>query len=160
DVGQLIRLFPQHQPNYLRRAGIWEKANNLDAAIADYSEAIRLSRDKNEKENSYSGRAQVWVKMKNFDRAIDDYDELISNIILTGYLEPRGDAWASKGEFDKAIADYTEYVQRYGYNSVVGLKRAQAYEQKGDIAKARSEYEIIISAPVRLNVSDVAKKLA
>ena len=51
---------------------MWGEKNDLDKALADYTEAIRI--DPNNA-SAYSGRAKVWNAKGEFDKAIDDYNE-------------------------------------------------------------------------------------
>ena len=73
--------------NYWHRAKIWRLQGNLDAALVDANEAIRL--DPNESVWLLN-RGILWESMKEYDKAI---------------------AWELKNEFDKAIADYKQALK-------------------------------------------------
>src|SRR6516162_1906708 len=90
--------------------GIARKAKgDLDRAIADYNQAIRL--DPQDADPHY-GRGVAWSEKGDLDRTIADYDEAIR-------LDPkherayynRGVAWSAKGDLDRAIADYDETIR-------------------------------------------------
>ena len=82
----------------------------LDKAIAEYNEAIRL--DPNSA-SAYCCRGLAWSEKNDLDKAIADYSDAIR-------LDPkhlwaynnRANAWAAKKEFAKAIADYDEAIRR------------------------------------------------
>ena len=81
----------------------------IDKAIADYTESIRLSPGE---AIVYNNRGLAWGDKQEYDKAIADYTEAIR-------LDPedetaycgRGKAWVEKKEYDKAVADYTEAIQ-------------------------------------------------
>jgi tetratricopeptide (TPR) repeat protein len=87
----------------------WYAKKELDKAISEYNEAIRLDPAS---ASAYCCRALVWYDKKDLDRAIADYNEAIR-------LDPkhiwafnnRGNGWAAKREFAKAIADYNEAIR-------------------------------------------------
>jgi tetratricopeptide (TPR) repeat protein len=82
---------------------------NFDAAIADYTEAIRLDP---KSVNAYNGRAGAYADNRNFDKAIADSTEAIrlDPKSAMAYHE-RSYVYNIKGNFDKAIADSTEAVR-------------------------------------------------
>ncbi len=87
----------------------WYAKNELDKAISEYNEAIRLDPAS---ASTYCCRALVWYDKKDLDRAIADYGEAIR-------LDPkhiwsfnnRGNGWSAKKEFAKAVADYNEAIR-------------------------------------------------
>jgi len=91
---------------FVNRANAWLKKGELDRAIADYDDAIRLE-PKNAEDYRFRGIA--WAKMDNQDKAIVDLDEAIR-------LDPRdssayrwrGRAYVYKGDNERALADYNE----------------------------------------------------
>lgn len=87
------------------RAVVYEGQSQLDNALADYNEAIKI--DPGAKE-LYFGRGIVWHKLGKFNEAITDYTQVIK-------LDPKnGDAYGNRGnvyqyglmEYPSAIADY------------------------------------------------------
>ena len=93
---------------YYNRGIAWKAKGDLDRAIADYDQAIRLEP---KHEHAYYNRGVAWSDKGDLDRAIADYDQALQ-------LDPkdadpyvnRGVAWKAKGDLDRAIADYTEAI--------------------------------------------------
>jgi tetratricopeptide (TPR) repeat protein len=59
---------------YNNRAIAWQAKGDLDRAIADFDEVIRLVPTV---ARAYNNRAAAWKAKRDFDRAIADYDEAI-----------------------------------------------------------------------------------
>ena len=82
---------------------------DLDRAIADYSEAIRLDPKSG---HAYLNRGSAWGTKGDLDRAIADFDQAIR-------LDPkdaqayynRGIAWEKKRSLRKALADFKMHSQ-------------------------------------------------
>ena len=91
------------------RGRAYRGLGDLDRAIADYSEAIRI--DPNYVLAVYSRGIAYFNKGDN-DRAIADYSEALRltprDIIA---LQNRGHAYQAKREYDRAIADYAEAIR-------------------------------------------------
>ncbi len=120
---QLIRDERQMAWAYNLRAIAWQHKGELDLAIADFGERLRLEPDA----MTYSNRGDVWRAKKAFDRAIADCNEALR-------LDPdfafaynnRGLAWSGKKEYSKAIADFNQAVRLdptllEGYNNTAWL---------------------------------------
>ena len=105
-----IRLHPEDAMMYISRGLVYETLNNIDMAIADYTEAIRLDID-NETPMYYS-RGDMYLRKGDLDNAIADYTEAvrIDPDFAEAYLN-RGLAYEKKGSVDSAIADYTEALR-------------------------------------------------
>jgi formylglycine-generating enzyme required for sulfatase activity/Tfp pilus assembly protein PilF len=94
---------------YLDRGIAYRAKGDLDHAIADYSEAIKLDP---KDAVAYVNRGVAYRAKGDLDHAIADYSEAIK-------LDPkdavayyaRGNAYEAKNDFDHAIADYSEAIQ-------------------------------------------------
>jgi tetratricopeptide (TPR) repeat protein len=94
---------------HLNRGTDWCTKSEIDKAISEYNEAIRLDPAS---ASAYCCRALAWYDKHDLDKAVADGDEAIR-------LDPkqiwaynnRGNAWAAKQEFAKAIADYIEAIR-------------------------------------------------
>lgn len=91
------------------RAAAWSAKGDLDKAIKDLSEVIRL---KPKSAYGYSNRAVEWAAKKEYDKAISDYSESIklSPTYALAFAN-RGDMWSTKKEYAKALADYNEAIR-------------------------------------------------
>jgi tetratricopeptide (TPR) repeat protein len=82
---------------------------DLDRAVADFSEAIRLDP---RLAPAFYRRGTVWGERNDFDRAIADFNEAIR--LDRGFWQAynhRGVAWQRKRDYDRAIADYQEVIR-------------------------------------------------
>jgi tetratricopeptide (TPR) repeat protein len=130
-----IRANPGDAHGYIMRAIIWrQEKKELDIALGDYNEAIRLDPTK---AYVYTNRGTVWSARKEYDKAIADYNE-------ASRLDPkdaitynnRGNAWRAKKEYDKAIADYNEAIRIDPKYSVAYVNRGRAWHTKKEYDKA------------------------
>jgi tetratricopeptide (TPR) repeat protein len=117
----------------------------LDAAIADWTEAIRLS----PREAKFHGsRGYAWYAKQDYDKAIADYDTALrldpNNF---GVYCDRALARFDKGDVEKAIADYSEALRLDPKDAIAYNERGFAWESQGDNAKAMADYD----AALRLN---------
>jgi tetratricopeptide (TPR) repeat protein len=132
---EMIRAEPANAQRYRARAHVWENLGDLDDAIGDLNEAIRLDSSA----ESYNNRGHVWKVKGEFDKAIADYSQALR-------LDPespmaynnRGNAWFAKEEYDKAIADFSQALR-------LDPKYAFAYKNRGDAWSANGEYEKAIT---------------
>jgi tetratricopeptide (TPR) repeat protein len=124
---------------YSGRALVWRALGELDIAIADYNEAIRLDPST---AAYYNNRGRTWGDKGDHDRAITDYGESLrlesdaGNKAIT--YNNRGRAWKAIGEYDQAIADYNECLR-------LDPKYALAYHNRGNAWSAKGEYDRAIS---------------
>jgi len=120
------------------RAVAFYKKDELDRAIGDYSEAIKL----NPKfANAFVGRGSAWYAKEDYDRAIADYDEAIRIDSKNGlaWLD-RGFAWEAKKDLDRAIADYDEAIRLYPNYTEAYDRRGHAWQRKGNLDRAIADY--------------------
>ena len=99
---------PNTAEGFVRRGYKYEEKGELDMAIADYTEAIRLDPNYSE---AYSYRAFAFLNKGNKDNALNDYTTMI-------WLDPndanayyfRAGIYVENGNFNSAIADYEDYL--------------------------------------------------
>jgi tetratricopeptide (TPR) repeat protein len=124
---------------YYNRGNAHYDKNQLDGAIADYTESIRLDP---ERAGVYHNRGDAYLDRNQFDRAIADYGEAVR---LDGSdfraHNNRGRAYRLKDDLDRAIEDYSAAVRispeyALGYNN-----RGYAYELKGEFDRALADYD-------------------
>jgi tetratricopeptide (TPR) repeat protein len=114
------------------------KAEDLEGAIADYTEAIRLDPTF---ASAYNNRGATWSKMGVYDEAIADFNTLIR-------MEPqnsdayynRGFNRASKGDLTGAISDYSQALRLNPGDEDSLVNRAETYYQLRQYAKAFADF--------------------
>jgi tetratricopeptide (TPR) repeat protein len=106
----------------------------LDRAIADFSEAIRL--DPNYHDARFA-RGYVRNQNKQVDQAIADYSETIRlNPKYTAAYMNRGGLYFARNELDRAIADYTEVILLNPRDSEAWYARGNSFSMKEELDKA------------------------
>jgi tetratricopeptide (TPR) repeat protein len=132
-----IRAKPGDWAKYVWRANVWLKRKELDTAIADYNEAIRLN--PGSAGVAHQGRGRAWRDKKDYDKAIADCNEAIR--LDPGHARAyytRGVVWSDKKDYDKAIADYNEAIRLDpGYE--------RAYSGRGNAWRAKKDYDKAIA---------------
>jgi tetratricopeptide (TPR) repeat protein len=133
-----IRANPADCFAYTMRAEIWrEEKNELDIALGDYNEALRIS----PMAASYNNRGNVWQDKKDYDKAIADYSEAIRldphSFAAYGH---RGTVWDTKKDYDKAIADFNEAIRLDPKYALIYFCRGNVCGRKKDYDKAIADY--------------------
>lgn len=145
---RLIELNPELPEAYYNRARVRTALGEYDAAIADYSQALRLQP---QFVAAYINRGlayqQIATTPQQLQAAIADYTQAIAldDAAPIPYLN-RANVYAALGEFDRALADYdraldldANYIEAY-YN------RALTYEQLGRAEAALDDYAAALAA--------------
>lgn len=120
-----------------RGHGLTEK-HQLDAALSDLNESIRLDPDS---ACALTNRGRVYGLKRDFDRAIADYDEAIRiDPSFALAYNNRGDAWFNKGDSDRAIADFDLAIRHNPQLSIAYGNRGFAYFRKRDLTRTIADY--------------------
>jgi len=107
---------------YNNRAAAYHEQGDLDRAIADLSEAIRLDP---KLAMAFNNRGAAYNEQGDNDRAIADYNEAIRiDPKLAMAFNNRGNAYSDKGDNDRAIADFNETIR-------LDPKLARAFQNRG-----------------------------
>jgi tetratricopeptide (TPR) repeat protein len=146
-VEQAIQFFtdyieanPGDPHGFTMRALIWWRENReLDIALGDYAEAIRLDPTK---AYVYINRGNAWAAKREYDKALADYDEAIriDPKYAPAYVG-RGLAWKGKKEYDKALADYDEAIRIDPKYTLAYVGRGLAWKGKKEYDKALADYD-------------------
>ena len=93
---------------YYNRAISYRQKDDVEAALADYNDSIRINP---KYPKAFNNRGNIWKEKGDLDRAIADYDEAIKldPKFALAYLN-RGDVWDDKGDGNRAIAATTLVV--------------------------------------------------
>jgi tetratricopeptide (TPR) repeat protein len=126
------------------RGAKWRDKGDLDRAVADYSEAIRIDP---QLAVSYSGRASTLLRRKDYEGAIADFDEamrLRPGSYPGRYLHHffRGRAKSGKGDHDGAIEDFDEAGRLNPKFQPMALAfRGKARMDKGELDRALEDLD-------------------
>lgn len=137
QLTSLIQSNPRDARLYSGRSLVWKALGDLEIALGDLNEAIRLSPSS----ENYNTRGNVWHKKREYDRAIADFNEALR-------LDPKNDvaysnrgfAWHNKREYDRAIADYNEAIRLDPKNAIRYNNRGWAWHNKHQYDKAIGDY--------------------
>ncbi|MBI2808104.1 MAG: tetratricopeptide repeat protein [Planctomycetes bacterium] len=120
---------------YGRRAWSWKLKGENDAAIKDFSEALRLRPTA----ANYSNRAIAYHAKKEYDKALDDYSQALRlSPQFIGVYNNRGILWAAKKDYLRAIEDYSAAIR-------LDPKFLIAYRNRGLAYNARRDYDRAIA---------------
>src|SRR6266850_1799686 len=120
-------------------------ADQIDRAIADYTQAIRLEPNA----RRYSNRANALRLNGDVDRALADLTEAIRldpQYPLTYVV--RGLIWDfEKKDTDRAIADYDKAIALDPMFTSAYTNRGIAYQRNGDRERAKADYHSALAVP-------------
>jgi tetratricopeptide (TPR) repeat protein len=151
------------------RGNAYRNKGELDKAVADYNQALRL--DPNYA-SAYYNRGGVYRTMRNFDAAIADFraairlDErparqkygqehseghvLMDREALANDYGGRGNAYNDKGDLDSALADYGRAIDIFPNSAWWHRSRGNLYYNKRDYDHAIADY----NQAIRLGPND------
>jgi tetratricopeptide (TPR) repeat protein len=136
---------------YFQRGNAWYHKGELDHAIADYDETIRLHGWTGSnidpvviktRQGVYTNRGLAWRDKGDLDRALADQNEAIR-------LDPkwynahanRGEIWRLKGDMDRAITDQDEAIRLYPKFPLAYVLRGDTLRYKGELDRALPDYD-------------------
>ena len=133
---------PEDKGNALANRGLaYKNKGQLDRALDDYNEAVRLSPNTS---NNYNLRGSGYDAVKQYDRAILDYDQALKldPKSSTAYNN-RGLAYVHLGQFDRGIQDYTQAIKLNPLYVTAYNNRGLAYKQKGEPDLAKADFDVV-----------------
>ncbi len=100
---------------YNNRANALEDKGQIDLALADYDQAVKLDPAFGE---AFYNRAYALYRLGRFDLAIEDYGRVLTLTPdnASAYFN-RSFAWAAKGQFKQAVADVEKALRLSPYNT-------------------------------------------
>lgn len=139
----VLAKYPRVASAYNNRGYAIASAGNIEGAIADYTEAIRIDPAYAE---AYSNRGNAYGARGDFEKAIADYNEAIrlQPQYAAAYTN-RGHAYAAQRDFDRAIADYDTSLGIDPRNQITYNNRGFILFLKGDLDGAIADYTSAIS---------------
>ncbi|MGD9502463.1 MAG: tetratricopeptide repeat protein [Methyloceanibacter sp.] len=119
---------------------IWRDVDgDLDAALADAAEAIRLVPDN---ADYLSNRGTIYLSKDTHDKAIEDFNHAIKlDPKLEVAFHNRGIAYIGKGDYDRAIEDLSQAIAIGPRDSLHHKLRGDAYVKRGDRDSAAEDYK-------------------
>ena len=154
DFDGFARLHAHNEPyiepdpqDYLRRGIEADQNDNIDDAIAYYTEVIRLDPpDPSIASVAHYNRGVAYSGKDEIEHAIEDYDQTIRlNPESAAAYNNRGHCYRQKGEFERAIEDYDRAIQiksdnvLFYNNRAIALLHLQEWERaKSDLTIARN----------------------
>jgi tetratricopeptide (TPR) repeat protein len=157
DFNDAVRIGPPSSIVFHNRGNAYRAKNDYARAIEDYSQAIKLS--PNDAPFSYQNRGVSKQALGDLDGALSDINEAIRNNVRmpSAYIN-RSTLWRAKGEFERAIADDDEAIRLVKGGAPVPtmtppgsllinaqVTRGLAYEARGDIEHAKSDFQAALS---------------
>lgn len=123
---------------------------NLEAAIADFTEAIALASDALD---NYLHRGNAHADNGDFDAALADFTEAIrlAPDAAAGYFH-RGNLHVRRGALDEALADYQRALQIEPDHVAALFQRGNVHSERDNLDAALADY----SAVVRIAPGDTA----
>jgi Flp pilus assembly protein TadD len=143
---------------YAARARAYRSQSDLDRAIADFDEAIRIDPVR---PFLLELRGNAWLAKHDYPKAIADYERALqlNPKLIPAYLG-RASAHLAKGDVDAAIADYQAAIELNPKGAALYLQRGHVWRRKGDAARAIADYsEALRIAPAFL-AAHVARGIA
>jgi tetratricopeptide (TPR) repeat protein len=126
---------------YLARVALNQEGNNLDAAMADANEVMRLAP---EEPVAYFARGTIYEQRNDPMRAYEDFTKAI--MLAPDYA----DAYAERGflllgmnmpDADKAFSDFSNAVKNDGMSVAGHVGRGAIYLMRNQNAQARADFD-------------------
>ncbi|MCE5240734.1 tetratricopeptide repeat protein [bacterium] len=139
DLTRAMELDPElaSSATYCTRASAWRSRGNLDAAVDDYTAALRLDATSID---AYFGRGEALRQKGSMEAALSDLNEAIRLAPKHDWaLASRGAVYLAKGDTAHALADLNEAIRlrpKYPWAQYV---RAAVYLRQGDQTAARAD---------------------
>jgi len=145
---------------FLYRGTAFKGKGDLDRAVADFSEAIRLDP---EGPFAYGQRGLVYNQKKDYERAIADLTRFIvlnpgRQYLANAYIA-RATAYGANDRFDPEIADLTEAIALRPDYALLFKARGSTYELNGQRDMAIADYRAVLRIDPADQEKDALKRL-
>lgn len=135
---RLIQQTPNDAAQYARRSKAYELKGDLDAALKDYDDAVRLAPASS---SWWNNRGNLFQKKKDFHRALQDYNrsiELSANSAIV--YGNRGNAYSNLHDHERALADYDKALALNPNYTNALANRGNVHRERRDFDKALADY--------------------
>ena len=141
-----------------RRSKAHEALRDLDNAIRDYDELIKLSP---QSPAYWNNRANLHVRKKNFEQAQADYDKAMQLSPTTAiYHSNVANLHLIRHHPEKAMAAYDEAIRLMPTFSRALSGRSALHREKGDLPKALADAQAAVNSDARSAPARVARGMA
>lgn len=143
DYSLFIYLNPTYSIAYYERAYGYIGLNDVDAALADVSQAIRLSEGVMTPEFNaalYALRGDIETQQQQFDAAVADYTRALEFQPSATSYASRGVIYAQQNDLTAALDDLSAAIELDATNPAYFLFRGQITAQNGDTQAAGADY--------------------
>ena len=147
DYDHVIKLNADNSGGYALvantlKAQLLASRGDLDAAIAQYNDAIKLAP---QQPSLYLDRADLWTRKGDTERALADYGEAIKiDPANAAAYNIRGDFHRSKGDYTNALANYDQAIQKQPDDLTGYSNRGLVRYYQGEFAKAVDDFKRIV----------------
>jgi tetratricopeptide (TPR) repeat protein len=125
---------------------------NLDGALADYTESLRLNP---QNDDTYNNRGWVLGDMRKYDDALADFESAIRVNPKSDYgYNNRANIRQFKRDYQNSIADYNEALRLNPNYPEAYSNRGAARQASGDVAGALADFD----HSLRLNSENAAAR--
>ena len=128
-----------HAKAFNSRGIAFAKKGELDRAIRDFDQAIKL---KSDYAKAFNNRGNAFADKGELDRAIRNHDHAIK--LKSDYAEAfnsRGIAFAKKGELDRAIRDFDQAIKLKSDYAKAFNNRGLAFAKKDEFKRALHDFD-------------------
>jgi tetratricopeptide (TPR) repeat protein len=123
---------------YGNRGSYYQKNEKIDAALADFNEALRLKPDHPE---ALVNRSDIFRKKGQYDLSIADCDKALNAVKdYPGAYMNRGIAYCIVGRYDEAFNDFGKVIAQDPKNPNVYCNRGNLYDMRGKLDSALADY--------------------
>jgi tetratricopeptide (TPR) repeat protein len=163
DCTESIRNDGANAMPYANRGLAYFRMGDVNRAIADFDEAIRLGNFATDRDRSvaFMNRCAAFNEIKNYPRAIEDCTEAIrlQNANAMAHSN-RGTAYYGAGDLDRAVADLDEAIRLDPALAIAYSNRGLIYVRKGDKTRAIADLDKAIQLDPKYAPAYVNRGLA
>ena len=155
---------PRSADEYSQRGIARFQKNDLDGAIADFTQVIELKGK--DQAFCYYFRGMAHYRKGNFNQAIDDLSKAITLKPDPRFFDDRGNLLAKQGELERAIVDLDKaieiaprYAKAYGDRGLIRLMRGETADAELDFKKC-FELDSTLESQFKLAANQLKQRAA